>query len=94
MNKDVRERLERELADWKRRLEELRVKANLGAKELRQKEREVIDAFEPAYEAAMKRLGEVKDAAGAEAKAARTGLEAGWRELRRAWEEARKQKSG
>lgn len=93
MQKDVREKLERELADWRRRMEELRVKAKLGAMELRQKEREVIEAFEPAYDAAMAKLGEAREAAGAEAKAARAGLEAGWRELRRAWEEARRPKS-
>lgn len=92
MKNEVRARLERELADWRRRLEELRLKANLGAKELRQREREAFDAFEPAYEAAMKKLGEAKEVAGVEAKAARAGLEAGWRELRRVWEETRKAK--
>ncbi|HVS19025.1 MAG TPA: hypothetical protein VMT18_10530 [Planctomycetota bacterium] len=90
MKQEIREKMERELADWKQRMEVLRMKAKLGSMELRDKEREVINAFEPAYEKAMVRLKEAGEAAEFEAKAARTGIEAGWRELRRVWEEARK----
>ena len=38
----------------------------------------------------MARLGEAKAAAGVEARAVRSGLEAGWKELRRAYEAGRK----
>jgi hypothetical protein len=78
------------LADWKRRFQELRVKAKLGSMEMRDKERKWIEEFEPAYQEAMKKLAEAQAAAGAEAKALRSGIEAGWRELRRAYGEARK----
>ena len=90
MRKEIADKLEQELADWKRRLQELRVKAKLGSLEMRDKERKLIEEFEPAYEEAMKKLAQVQQAAGAEAKALRSGLEAGWRELRRAYGEARK----
>lgn len=93
MKQEIRQRLEKELADWRTRMDEVRVRAKLGSMELRDKEREAIDAFEPAYEKAMARLKEAGDAAGAEAKAARAGIEAGWRELRRVWEDARKGKA-
>jgi hypothetical protein len=89
MGKDIGDKLKAELADWKTKLEGLRVKASLGKMELRDKERELAEKFEPAYTQAMKKLAELRDDAGDEAKALRAGLEAGWGELRRAYTAAR-----
>ena len=89
MRKEISDRLEKELADWRARLEQLRVKASLGRMELRDREQKLLDEFQPAYESAMRKLGELRDAAGDEAKAVKAGLEAGWRELRKTYESAR-----
>ena len=82
MNNDLNERLHKELAEWRTKLEELRVKASLGRLELRDKERELMERFEPACQAALKRASELKDQAGDQAGAMRAGLEAGWKQLR------------
>ena len=89
MAESMGDRLSKELADWRAKLEGLRVKANLGKMELRDKERELADKFEPAYTQAMKKLGEWSESAGDEAKAMKAGLEAGWRELRKTYSAAR-----
>lgn len=92
MFKEIAEKLDAELDAWRTRLEELRVKANLGKMELRDRERALLEEFQPAYDGAMKKLGELKDSAGDEAKAVRAGLEAGWKELRKSYEAARLEK--
>ena len=89
MRKEIADKLEKELADWRTRLDELRVKASLGKMELRDREKKLLDEFQPAYEIAMKKLGEAKDLAGSEAKAMKAGLEAGWKELRKTYESVR-----
>jgi len=89
MRKEIVDRLEKELADWRTRLDGLRVKASLGKMELRDRERVLLDGFQPAYEKAMEKLGEAKDFAGSEAKAVKAGLEAGWKELRKTYESVR-----
>lgn len=92
MRKEIADKLEKELAEWRVRFEQLRVKASLGKMELRDKERELSEQFQPAYEQAMKKLGEMRENAGDEAKALKAGLEAGWRELRKTYEATRNQK--
>ena len=89
MRKEIVERLEKELADWRTRLEELRVKASLGKMELRDRERKLLEDFQPAYEKALEKLSEAKDVAGGEAKAVKAGLEAGWKELRKTYDSVR-----
>lgn len=91
MRKEIADRLEKELADWRAKLDQLRVKASLGRMELRDRERELLDEFQPAYERAMHKLGELRGAAGEEVKAVRAGLEAGWKELRATYESVRGQ---
>jgi hypothetical protein len=82
MKNDFNDRLHKELAEWRTKLEELRVKASLGRLELRDKERELMERFEPACQTALKRAAELKDQADEHAVAMRAGLEAGWKELR------------
>jgi hypothetical protein len=93
MNKDLNDRLQKELAEWRTRLEELRVKASLGKLELRDKERELMERFEPAYKDALKRAAELKDQADDRAKAMRAGIEAGWKELRATYHAVREGQS-
>lgn len=92
MRKEMADKLEKELADWRAKLEQLRLKAKLGTMELRDKEKELAEQFEPAYSNAMKKLDEWRANAGDEAKAMRTGLEAGWRELRKVYTDTRAKK--
>jgi len=89
MRKEIVEKLEQELADWRTRLDELRVKASLGKMELRDRERKLLDDFQPAYDAAMQKLGEARGFAESEAKAVKAGLEAGWKELRKTYDSVR-----
>ncbi len=89
MGPEIKAKLEKELAEWRQKLDELRVKANLGKMELRDRERKLMEDFQPAFDKAMARVGELKDSAGAEAKALRAGIEAGWRELRKTYESVR-----
>jgi predicted nucleic acid-binding Zn-ribbon protein len=89
MRKEIAEKLEKELADWRTRLDALRVKASLGKMELRDREKQLLEDFQPAYEAAMSKLGEAKDFAESEAKAVKSGLEAGWKELRKTYDSVR-----
>ena len=89
MRKEIADKLEKELADWRTRMDELRVKASLGKMELRDREKKLIEDFQPAYDVAMKKLGEARDFAGSESKAVWAGLEAGWKELRKTYESVR-----
>lgn len=89
MRKEIAEKLEKELADWRTRLDELRVKASLGKMELRDREKKLLEDFQPAYQSAMEKLGEAKGFAESEAKAVKSGLEAGWKELRKTYDAVR-----
>ena len=82
MKNDLSDRLQKEMGEWRKKLDELRVKASLGKLELRDKERELMERFEPACQEALKRASELKDQADEHAVAMRAGLEAGWKELR------------
>jgi len=82
-DKKILDRLKTELDDWRARVDHLRVQANLGGKEARDKLRELGDVLEPAAEKA-KRLIETTVASGAsEAKTLGKSLLAGWDEVRR-----------
>jgi hypothetical protein len=90
MARTTSDRLKRELEDWKRRFDTLRVRANLSAKELRARERELRKEFEPAYRSAMERLDELAKAADEHATAVRAGIGAGWRKLRATYRSVRR----
>jgi hypothetical protein len=93
MKKELADLLQKELADWKAKLEQARVKASLGKLELRDKERELTERFEPAYQDAMKKLAELKDETDDRVVALRAGLEAGWKELRSTYKSVREGKT-
>jgi broad specificity phosphatase PhoE len=92
--KDVMEKLEAELADWRTKLDTLRVRAHLGKMELKDKEREMLEAFEPAYDQARKKLGEAVAGGGERAAALAKGLDSGWKELRKTYKEVLASRKG
>jgi hypothetical protein len=73
--------LKAELESLRARLEQLRVQANLGGKELRDRLKELEAVVEPAYAKAKKRLSESVRTGAAEAKILARSLLAGWEEL-------------
>lgn len=89
MKDDLADRFQKELTEWRTKLDELRVRASLGKLELRDKEREWMDRFEPAFRTAMQKLSDVKDEADDRSVALRAGIEAGWKELRATYRSVR-----
>ncbi len=79
------ERLRAELDEWRARLDQLRVKANLGGKEARDKLREIEKRLEPEVDKAKRRLDEAVESGASEARTIATSLRAGWDELLRTY---------
>jgi hypothetical protein len=77
------DRLRAELDQWRARLDHLRVQANLGGKEARDKLRELGQRLEPAFDTAKRRLDEIAASGAGEARTLGRSLLAGWDELRR-----------
>jgi len=77
------ERLQAELDEWRARLDHLRVQANLGGKEARDKLRELDRRLEPAWNKARRLLDEIVANGASEARTLGRSLLAGWTELRR-----------
>jgi hypothetical protein len=82
------EALQGELDGWKARLDQARLKANLGRMEFRDRLEELGEALEPAQTRARKALSDVAQVGSQEARALARGLQAGWDELVRAHREA------
>ena len=85
---DVFDKLESELADWRQRFDEARLKAHLGKMEFKDKQEEVLEQFRPAYEKAKKTLETVAEEGEERARALGKGLLAGWGELSKTYKEA------
>lgn len=83
MTDSTLDRLKAELDDWRSRLDQLRVQANLGGMEARDKLDEISQRLEPAWKKARGTIdGIVRDGA-SEARTMGKSLLAGWDELRR-----------
>jgi hypothetical protein len=87
---ELLERMQAELARWRGRIDALRVKGSLGRMEARDKAEGLRQEFERAYRGARESLGEAARTGGERARALRAGLEAGWDELRRTYDEVRR----
>ena len=87
-NPDVEE-LKGELDRWRARYDELRLKANLGKMELRDKLGEMEERFEPAYRTATDRLGKAIEEGKGEARTLAESLKAGWEAVRKTHRELR-----
>jgi len=83
------EELRGELDHWRARYDELRLKANLGKMELRDKLGELETRFEPAYRSASQRLGKAVEEGKGEAKTLAQSLKAGWEAVRETHRELR-----
>lgn len=76
------DKLEKDLSTWRTKLDELRVQANLGKLELRDRHPELVEDFDAAYENAKEGLGKLGSSGVSTARTVVDGLEAGWEELR------------
>ncbi|MFG0320233.1 MAG: hypothetical protein ACF8XB_23370 [Planctomycetota bacterium JB042] len=90
MSSDIKKKMNDELSKWRTRLDELRVKANLGKLEAREK----LEEFEEAYERAANRLREWKEKGEVEWDATTSALEAGWEKLRQTYHEVKRTGKG
>lgn len=88
------EELSGELDSWRARYDELRLKANLGKMELRDKLTELEDRFEPAYRSASQRLGVAIEGGKDEAKTLAKSLKAGWEAVRATHKDLREGSQG
>ena len=86
------DKMEKELGSWRTKLDELRVQANLGKKELRDRHPDLVKDFDDAYRSAKESMGKLADTGISGGRTVVDGLEAGWDELRRAVEKLRKSK--
>jgi hypothetical protein len=91
MTNSTLDKLRAELDDWQARLQHLRVKANLGGKELRDKLNELGERLEPAQRKAEEQLAKIAKEGADEAKTLARSLKAGWEELRRKHRELSKE---
>ena len=85
------DRLRTELDEWTARIEALRVRANLGGKEVRDKLQELDQRLEPARDEAKRLLDELAKSGADEARTLGKSLLAGWDELRRTHHELKQQ---
>lgn len=85
MNDDKKtlDRLRADLDEWRGKLDHLRVQANLGRKEARDRLHELDERLSPAVQKASKRLEEVVANGSDEVRTLGKSLLAGWDELRR-----------
>jgi len=77
--------LRAELDQWRARVDHLRVQANLGGKEARDKLRELETTLEPAFDQARRRLDQLAAGGAEEAGTLIKSLRAGWDEVRRTY---------
>lgn len=77
------EGLKADLEQWRARLERLRVQANLGKKDARDKLRAFEDRLEPAFDKAKQHIDDVASSGAAEARTIAQSLRAGWKEVQR-----------
>jgi len=88
MTEEKLEGMQGELDGWRARLDEVRLKANLGKMELRDRLAELGQVLEPAQARARKTLGEFAQAGSEEARVLASALHSGWEELVRSYHEA------
>ncbi len=93
--RDVLGRVKGELDRWQATLDEVRLQAGLGKLELREKRDEALKAFDKSYRESKALLEGVREEAEGEVSTLKRSLEAGWKELRRTYDElSRKPSSG
>ena len=80
-------KLEDELDGMRSRLDELRVRGNLGKMELRDKLTEFKGSLDPAYQKAKSKVADLSQAGADESKTVLKSLIAGWDELRKTYKE-------
>ena len=85
------EDLRAELDDWRSRFDHLRVQANLGKRELRDKLDELGRELDPPYQRARKTLESLAKEGADEARTLAASLRAGWEELYRTYRERREE---
>jgi hypothetical protein len=90
MLNDILKKLEEEAGEWRTTLDTLKVRANLGKMELRDKADEVSKTFEKAYGGAKERLEVLRREGGDQLAAGVRGMEAAWDELRKTYKDVRK----
>ncbi len=77
------EGLKADLEQWRARLDRLRVQADLGKKDARDKLRAFEDRLEPAFDKAKQQIDEVAASGAAEARVIARSLRAGWKEVQK-----------
>ncbi len=83
MSDTTLDRMRKELDEWRARLDHMRVQANLGRKEARDKLHELGERLDPAWRKAKDTLDGVVESGATEARTLGKSLLAGWDELRR-----------
>jgi len=91
MTNPILDDLRGELEDWRGHVQHMRVQANLGAKEARDKLRDLEDRLEPAYLSARDKLNEIIRDGADEARTVARSLKAGWEEVRKTHRELAKE---
>ena len=92
---EIKKKLEHEIGEWQKTLETLRMRANLGRMDLRDKSEELSKTFDRAYQDARKKIEVLRKDGGQHVEAASKGLEAAWDKLRETYKEVRQnQKQG
>ncbi len=77
------EGLKADLEQWRARLDRLRVQADLGKKDARDKLRAFEDRLEPAFDKAKQQIDDVASSGAAEARVIARSLRAGWKEVQK-----------
>jgi hypothetical protein len=86
---EIRKKLEGEIGEWQKTLETLRMRANLGKMELRDKSEELGKTFDKAYQEARKKIDVLRKEGGQHVEAATKGLDAAWEKLRDTYKDVR-----
>jgi hypothetical protein len=94
MNADIKQAMNKELATWRSKLDELKTKTGHARVEARAKRDKVLKSFDEAYQQATDKLSQARDKAGSETAAVTGSLQAGWNELRKTYQQLRTEKSG
>ena len=77
------QKLHDEFNEWRGRFDRLRVQANLGRKELRDKLGELQQQVEPVHQRAKQRLSDITREGVEETRVLASSVSAGWEQLRR-----------
>ncbi len=82
------DRLHDELASWRTKIDELRLRGHLAKREVVEKVDELETDFERAFVSSREKMRELKTSAGDEWTAVLLSIESGWAELKKTYDEA------